>query len=464
MFVENVEYEILTPSGWKDFRGVSKVSKKLTYRITLSSGEIIEATKDHYFFINNEKIAVKNLSSETIIDTVGGSKKIVSITPLSETDVYDIIEVKDSNHQYIVNDCFITKNCDEFSYVPPHIASEFWASISPTLATGGKAIITSTPNSDEDQFAQIWKEANKKYDEFGNETEVGRNGFYAYSVKWNEHPERDKTWENAERSRIGEERFRREHNIEFLIFDETLISSIKLAQLEGIEPKMKMGQCRWYKKINPKNTYIVALDPSLGTGGDPAAIQIIELPSFEQVGEWYHNTTPIQGQVRILKDICNYIKSECDKKNSELSLYYSVENNAIGEAALIAINELGEDTIPGLFLSEPVKRGHVRKFRKGFNTTHTSKISACAKLKQLVENDKLKIYSKSLISELKTYVAKGLSFAGKSESNDDLVSSILLAIRMIMTLQDWDPVVYDKLKEEDNENWILPMPIYINSF
>jgi hypothetical protein len=354
--------------------------------------------------------------------------------------------------------------CDEFSYVPPHIASEFWASISPTLATGGKAIITSTPNSDEDQFAQIWKEANKKYDEFGNETEVGRNGFYAYSVKWNEHPERDKTWENAERSRIGEERFRREHNIEFLIFDETLISSIKLAQLEGIEPKMKMGQCRWYKKINPKNTYIVALDPSLGTGGDPAAIQIIELPSFEQVGEWYHNTTPIQGQVRILKDICNYIKSECDKKNSELSLYYSVENNAIGEAALIAINELGEDTIPGLFLSEPVKRGHVRKFRKGFNTTHTSKISACAKLKQLVENDKLKIYSKSLISELKTYVAKGLSFAGKSESNDDLVSSILLAIRMIMTLQDWDPVVYDKLKEEDNENWILPMPIYINSF
>jgi hypothetical protein len=68
------------------------------------------------------------------------------------------------------------------------------------------------------------------------------------------------------------------------------------------------------------------------------------------------------------------------------------------------------------------------------------------------------------MSELKTYVAKGLSFAGKSESNDDLVSSILLAIRMIMTLQDWDPVVYDKLKEEDNENWVLPMPIYINGF
>jgi len=51
--------------------------------------------------------------------------------------------------------------CDEFAFVRPTIAREFWTSISPTLATGGKAIITSTPNSDEDQFALLWKGANK---------------------------------------------------------------------------------------------------------------------------------------------------------------------------------------------------------------------------------------------------------------------------------------------------------------
>jgi hypothetical protein len=353
---------------------------------------------------------------------------------------------------------------DEFAYVPPHVAEEFWTSISPTLATGGKAIITSTPNSDEDQFAIIWKEANKKFDEFGNETVVGKNGFFPFRSYWNEHPDRDEKWAAEERSRIGEERFRREHDCEFLIFDETLISSIKLSSMEGKEPIMKMGQCRWYKKINTKCTYIVSLDPSLGTGGDPAAIQVLELPTFEQVAEWHHNLTPVQGQARILRDICNYINAEFDKKDTKLNLYYSVENNAIGEAALIAINEIGEETIPGLFLSEPVKRGHSRKYRKGFNTTHTSKIAACAKLKQLIENNKMKINSKSLISELKSYVAIGLSFGGKSESNDDLVSSILLSIRMVMTLQDWDPAIYDKLKEEDEENWLLPMPIYISSF
>jgi hypothetical protein len=353
---------------------------------------------------------------------------------------------------------------DEFAFVPPNIASEFWTSISPTLATGGKAIITSTPNSDEDQFAQIWHEANKRFDEHGNSTETGKNGFFPFKAHWSEHPERDEEWAEVERSRIGEERFRREHDCEFLVFDETLISSIKLAGLDGKEPIMKMGQCRWYKKINPKHTYLVALDPSLGTGGDPAAIQVIELPSFDQVGEWHHNLTPVQGQVRVLRDICNYINGECAKKGATPSLYYSIENNSIGEAALVAMDEIGEESVPGLFLSEPVKRGHVRRFRRGFNTTHNSKISACAKLKHLIESNRMTINSKPLISELKTYVAKALTFVGKSGTHDDLVSSLLLAIRMAMTLQEWDPSIYDKLREEAEDEWIMPMPIYVNTF
>lgn len=253
-------------------------------------------------------------------------------------------------------------------------------------------------------------------------------------------------------------------NCEFLVFDETLISSIKLADMAGKDPIMKMGQCRWYKKINPKCTYIVSLDPSLGTGGDYGAIQIIELPTFTQVGEWHHNLTPIQGQVRILRDICKFISDECQSKGSQVSLYYSVENNAVGEAALVAINEIGEESIPGLFLSEPIKKGHVRRFRKGFNTTHTSKIAICAKLKHLIESNRLKLTSKPLISELKTFVAKGVSFEGKVGAHDDLVSSLLLALRMIMILQDWDPAIYDKMREEHEDEWVMPLPIYINNY
>ncbi|SVC36825.1 uncharacterized protein METZ01_LOCUS289679, partial [marine metagenome] len=38
---------------------------------------------------------------------------------------------------------------DEFAFVRNTIAKEFWTSLSPTLATGGKCIVTSTPNSDD---------------------------------------------------------------------------------------------------------------------------------------------------------------------------------------------------------------------------------------------------------------------------------------------------------------------------
>ena len=351
--------------------------------------------------------------------------------------------------------------CDEFAFVPPNIATEFWTSISPTLATGGKAIITSTPNSDEDQFAQIWNEANKREDDYGNIQEVGKNGFHPYKAHWSEHPDRNEQWAAEERARIGEERFRREHECEFLIFDETLINSISLSNLEGIEPIMKMGQVRWYERINPEATYIISLDPCLGTGGDYAGLEVIELPTFKQVAEWHHNTTPIQQQVRILRDIAKYIDEQCSEAGHMSSIYYSVENNAIGEAALVAINELGEETFPGLFLSEPIKKGHVRRFRKGFNTTHKAKIAICAKLKQLIEHKTLKINSKPLISQLKAFVAKGLSFEAKTGEHDDLVASLLLNLRMIMMLQDWDPSVYEKMHEHVSEDTILPMPIFI---
>jgi hypothetical protein len=278
---------------------------------------------------------------------------------------------------------------------------------------------------------------------------------------WSQHPDRDDKWMQEEMSRVGEERFRREHNCEFLVFDETLINSISLANLEASSPIMNMGQVRWYKKVDPTATYIISLDPSLGTGGDYAGLEVLEIPSFEQVAEWHHNTTPIQQQVRIMRDICKHIEDECSRLDSSVSLYFSVENNTVGEAALVAINELGEETYPGMFLSEPIKKGHVRRYRKGFNTTHKSKLAIAAKLKQLIENRTLKIYSKPLISQLKAYVAKGLSFEAKTGEHDDLVASLLLNIRMIMMLQDWDPSVYEKMHEHVSEEAILPMPIYI---
>jgi len=348
---------------------------------------------------------------------------------------------------------------DEFAYVRPTIAKEFWTSISPTLATGGKAIITSTPNSDEDQFALLWKGANKCIDEYGNTTNVGVNGFKAYRSYWNEHPERDEVWAAEQRAQLGEERFRREMDCEFIIDEETLINAVTLLDMTGIEPVSKQGQIRWYASPQRGMTYIVGLDPSLGTGGDPAAIQVLEMPSCRQVAEWQHNRTPIPGQITVLKEICNYLY---DQIGSENSIYYSVENNTIGEAALICISEIGEENIRGVFISEPHKAGQSRRYRKGFNTTNKSKLAVCAKLKNLIETKKMTVYSKSLISELKTFVASQHSFAAKVGETDDLVLSMLLTIRISQVLQSFDPEIDNRLKDSF-DNLLAPMPFIMMS-
>jgi hypothetical protein len=235
--------------------------------------------------------------------------------------------------------------------------------------------------------------------------------------------------------------------------------------MQGTDPMLKMGQVRWYKKPSEDMIYAVSLDPALGTGGNYAAIQVLVLPSMTQVGEWQHNTTPVEGQIRILRDINRYIAESCSKMNGS-NLYWSVENNTVGEAALVVIKNIGEENIPGLFIAEPMRKGHVRKFRKGFNTTHNSKISACSRLKHLIETNKLKVNSKALISELKAFIANGVTFKAKVGETDDLVSAMLLAIRMSSVLADWDSRVFDVMTgrlEEDGEDWEPPMPIFVSS-
>ena len=125
-------------------------------------------------------------------------------------------------------------------------------------------------------------------------------------------------------------------------------------------------------------------------------------------------------------------------------------------------HDFGEENIPGLFISEPMRKGHVRKFRKGFNTTHSTKITACSRLKTMVENDKIKICSSALITELKNFVATGTSFKAKVGQTDDLVSATLLALRMMAVLKDWDPRVYNSFTQaEGEEAFEPPMPIYV---
>jgi hypothetical protein len=354
--------------------------------------------------------------------------------------------------------------CDEFAFVHPNKATEFWSAISPTLATGGGCIITSTPNSDEDQFAQIWFGSQNTIDETGEELPdgLGSNGFKGMKVTWDKHPDRDHEWSVTQKAQLGEEKFRREYNCEFVGADETLINALTIAGLGSQDPMFKIGDVRWFEEPRANHIYGAALDPSAGTGGDPSAIQIYDMTSMTQVAEWRNNKTVILDQVGILHKSLLYIQHKLSRdpeQQGEPEIYWSVENNGCGEAALSEIEHIGEENFPGVFVHEPKRSGGGRG-RKGLNTNTRTKMTACIRFKSLVESRKMTIRSKALISEIKNFVRGDGSYKAKLGSHDDLVMSTLQVVRLLQICADWDDVLESNLKSAgDDEGGAEPMPM-----
>lgn len=332
--------------------------------------------------------------------------------------------------------------------------------------TGGRCIITSTPSDDETLFAEIWRGATKTIDENGEDTDVGINGFKAYKVTWDQHPERDESYKKLQIAQYGEEKFRREHELEFISMEETLIDPVVLSTYEAIDPIGKSGQIRWYKPLERDKMYFVGYDPSLGTGRDNAAIVIFEFPTLIQVGEWIHNKSDVPTQIGVLKKILDLFKNEgFDEDN----VFWSLENNSIGEAPLVLIkNEVGEDEFFGTFMREKKKRNNVR-VRGGFFTDHTAKMSACSRFKVWFEQSKMRVYSKPLLAELKGFVRSGRTYKARSGDTDDIVMATLLVVRMVeIVMKDEEDyleelgVTANNLLDDDDDDvdgWRQPMPI-----
>lgn len=250
-------------------------------------------------------------------------------------------------------------------------------------------------------------------------------------------------------------------NCQFITFEETLINPVKLSQVEPIAPIRKTGQVRWYSEIHPQMTYVVSLDPAMGTGGDNAAIQVLELPTLNQVAEWSSNRAAIEEQVRTMKNILLEIYQA-----GKPEIYWSIESNTLGEAALVVIRDTGEENFPGSMLHDPKNRLQGKNGRRaGFVTTNKSKLEACAKLKFLFESNKLKLKSRGLLSELKVFVSRANTFEARIGQTDDLVMALILAIRMIDYISTWDEqshsAINSNVLDSDDKPFDSPMPIFI---
>lgn len=211
-FLKNDKFEILTLNGFVDFDGILVTSNQQTITIN-SETDSISCTKNHLLKNEDDWIEASKIKKNQFIkNSKDLNIKVKSISKNKKQNVYDLINVSSEDCNYITND-FISHNCglvisDELGHVRKNIQEEMWASILPTLSTGGSCIIMSTPNGDNDLYAELYRGA-----------EAGINGFVPIYVPLEEIPNyeikgafRDKKWQDNMQSKIGELRFRQEYN------------------------------------------------------------------------------------------------------------------------------------------------------------------------------------------------------------------------------------------------------------
>jgi hypothetical protein len=345
---------------------------------------------------------------------------------------------------------------DEIAFISKRIQDEMWASITPSLSTGGKLVITSTPNGDADLFASLWRGANAK-----------QNSFTPLQVLWWMHPDRDKKYYEEMRGKLGEIKTRQELDCEFLSSDALLINSIRLNQLRWTAPLWEsLGFKFWVpeEELGGRNKiYMVSMDPATGAGADYSAIQVFDFPGLNQIAEYRTNDVNIPvlySKLRWLLKRLTQIQG-----NGRAEVLWTFERNGIGEAmAALYYNDENQIEEAELVSDNPTKYGVF--------TTGRQKVLAALQLKTLVEKiaNGINIHSKDLIYELKHFVSKGGSYAAKAGATDDCVMATLGIMRLLKRLSEYNEEAFNQVNEyvdpenderSMDENTTDPMPFSI---
>ena len=321
---------------------------------------------------------------------------------------------------------------DEAAIIPNNIAEAFFTSVYPVVSAGEttKIILTSTPLG----YNHFWK--------FWNDAENNINGFTPLRVEYFEHPKRDKKWAAEQKALLGEIKFNQEVLCAFLGSSNTLINADTIARLSPKQYQYSKDNLDILEEPNPKNAYFITVDTSRGVGGDYSAFTVIDTTSypFKVVAKYRDNKIAPLLYPTIIHKVAK------DYNNA----YILVEINDIGQQiADIIHNDLeyenmiwvGSDSRYGQYLSGTGKNAHL-----GVRTTKQIKRIGCASLKTLVENDKLLVFDKDIISELSTFIEHNGSYEADEGYHDDLTMTLV-----IFAWASNDPLFKDLMNTNNRE-------------
>lgn len=420
-YYENNTFEVLTDTGYQDFKGLLVTDTNSTVKIITTKTEI-ECTLDHkiYYCEDSYKLAKDFCVGDTIMCEYGIDFVVGVAVYNKSVDVYDLLHVSNGHRYY--NSLILNDNCcylDEFAWVEND--NEFYTSTYPTVSSGknSKIIITSTPNG-LNLFYKIFTEAKNL-----------ENSYKAYHVHWNEHPDRDQKWADAQIANTSPEKFAVEFGCAFLGSSGTLIKGTKLEHLTHEKPISTSddGTMAVYAEPVEGRVYVSVCDCAEGGGGDASAMIVVDITEtpFKVVLRYADNTISPTNYASVINAVSL-------KYNNALCV---VENNSSSGA--IVCRELWFEHEYENLLKTKVENSENKaggaKTKVGVSTTKKTKSVGCTTLKGLIENDVLLPVDIQAIQELSTFVKVNNSYQAEKNKKDDVV--MCMVIFAWLTTQDY---------------------------
>lgn len=188
----------------------------------------------------------------------------------------------------------------------------------------------------------------------------------------------------------------------------TLISGMKLANMDWTEVTPDNHGFYKFKEAQPERKYIAALDCSEGRGQDYHTLHIIDItePQWEQVGVLHSNSI----SHLILPDIVHKYLMEYN----EAPVYIELNSTGVSVAKSLYMDLEYENVICDSMVD------------LGMKQTKRTKAVGCSTLKDLIEKDKLIIHHKATVQEFRTFSEKGVSWAAEEGYHDDLIMGLVI--------------------------------------
>tara|TARA_Y100000310_G_scaffold334340_1_gene413927 strand:- start:425 stop:1756 length:1332 start_codon:yes stop_codon:yes gene_type:complete len=286
---------------------------------------------------------------------------------------------------------------------------ELWTGLYPTLSTGGRCIVLSTPNGVGNWFHKAYIES-----------EANKNDFYATKLLWDVHPDRDMEWFRKETRNMSRRQIAQELQCNFNTSGETVFSSEDIERMtESLcEPKYRTGLDRnlWiWEQYQNTNSYMIAADVARGDGQDYSSFHVFKLETMEIVAE-YHG--------KITVDFFSQLLFNTGEEYGNCLLV--VENNSVGYSVL---EKLKDQSYPNLYYSiktshdyiDPVSAQYANNAVPGFSTTNKTRPLIISKLEEFIRNKLVTVYSKRMLNEMTTFIWNRGKPQAQRGYNDDLI-------------------------------------------